>query len=334
MDRTRQIWKQLEEDIPSLPGLKSIRYSEKSIRDIFLGIKYPETHRVFILRVPISIGKEFRFQYEFRGLKFEKVYDPVDSKYVLLNLLLTDNQFQDIFDSLIIDLVDVIKDESDYNIILKKYANRLIKWQTLFERFRQQGLTPEEQLGLYGELSFLRSFLASGKEMTDVIKSWVGPEKQARDFQFADWGLEVKTTCSTNQQKIFIHNERQLDSSNLEFLFLYHLSVEARLHSGETLNHIVESLKQILISSSEALGLFRNKLTDSGYFENQKELYEDKGYVIRDKSLYKIEKDFPRIEQSDLREGVINVEYSIVISNCSDFKIEEEDVLKILNPYG
>ena len=183
MERIKQIWTQLESNSSGVPGLFKLRYSDTSKCDVFLGVKLPETHRILILKTPLTIGKEFNFRYEFRGLKFDKIYDPDDSKYLLLNLVLVDKQFKDVFDSLVADVLSSVINETDIKVILKNYSNRLIKWQSLFERFKQQGLTPEEQRGLYGEIFFLRKFIKSNSDFLNIINSWVGPEKQIRDFQ-------------------------------------------------------------------------------------------------------------------------------------------------------
>lgn len=331
MDRIKQIWTQLEEKSSVIPGLFKMRYSDTSDCDVFLGIKNPETHRMLIIRVPFNTGKEFNFKYDFRGLKFDKIYDPDNSGFLLLNLVLVDGQFEDIFDSLVADILAAIINESDNKKILKNYSNRLIKWQSLFERFKQQGLTQEEQIGLYGELYLMRKFLLTYSEFDNVIKSWVGPEKQFRDFQFGRWSVEVKTTHGKNHQKVQISNERQLDTANTDYLFLNHLSLVTLQQSGETLNQIIDSVYELLRTNLNAYNLFRNKLTDVGFFDPHRHYYSDIGYLIRQDIYYKVEHQFPRIEETDIRKGVGDVKYSIIVSLCNDYEIPEQEVFKILS---
>lgn len=330
MERIKQIWAQLEANNSAVPGLFKLRYSETSMCDVFLGVKFPETYRMFIIRVPFSSGKEFNFKYEFRGLKFDKIYDPDDSKFLLLNLVLVDKQFIEVFDTLVSDVLAAVINESDIKIILKNYSNRLIKWQSLFERFKQQGLTPEEQRGLFGELFFMRKFLQANPDFKNVLISWIGSEKQIRDYQFGRWSVEVKTTHGNNHQKVQITSERQLDTTNLDNLFLNHISLESRQQSGETLNQIVDSIIEILNSDFTALSQFRNKLIEAGFFDHHRNLYTDIGYFIRQEVFYKVENDFPRIEESDIRNGVGDVKYSIIVSQCSDFIRTEEEVFQTI----
>jgi len=330
MERIKEIWTQLEANNSAVGGLFKLRYSENSKCNVFLGVKFPEKHRILILKMPFNIGKEFSFKYEFRGLKFEKIYDPDDTKFLLLNLVLVDKQFKDIFDTLVADVICAIIYESNSIVILKNFSNRLIKWQSLFEKFKRQGLTPEEQRGLYGELFFMRKFLQTNFDFNNIIISWVGSEKQIRDFQYGSWSVEVKTTHGNNHQKVQINSERQLDTTNLENLFLNHLSLEVRQQSGETLNQIVDSTIEILSSDFNAMNQYRNKLLEAGYFEQHRQLYTDIGYFIRQDIFYKVENDFPRIEEKDIREGVGDVKYSIVVSQCTLFIKTEQEIFQTL----
>ncbi len=330
MERIKQIWTQLEANSSAVAGLFKLRYSDASKCDVFLGMKFPETYRMLILKVPFTIGKEFNFKYEFRGLKFDKIYDPDDSKFILLNLVLVDKQFKDVFDTLIADVLAAVINETDIKVILKNYSNRLIKWQSLFERFKQQGLTPEEQRGLFGELFFLRKFLQANSDFQNIVSSWIGSEKQIRDFQFGRWSVEVKTTHGNNHQKIHISSERQLDTTNMDNLYLHHLSLEVRQQSGETLNQLVDSVIEILSTDFTALNRFRNKLIEGSYFDHHRLLYADVGYFIRQEIFYQVENTFPRIEERDIRNGVGDVKYSIVISQCSDFIRTEEEIFQTL----
>jgi hypothetical protein len=307
-----------------------LRYSETGKCDAFLGIKIPEMYRMLIIRVPFQIGKEFNLKYEFRGLKFEKIYDPDDSHFLLLNLVLIDKQFKDVFDSLISDVLEGIIDEPDIKVILKSYSNRLVKWQSLFERLKQPGLTPEEQRGLFGEMYFLRKFLQVNPDPRNIIVSWVGSEKQVRDFQFGSWGVEVKTTHGNNHQKVQISSERQLDTTNLEFLCLNHISLELRQLAGETLNQIVDSVGETLESDYSAYNQFKSKLIEAGFFDHHRHIYEDIGYFIREDDYYMVRNQFPRIEESDIRNGVGDVKYSIIVSQCNEYQISEEEVFNNL----
>ena len=330
MERIKQTWRQLEENSSAVAGLFKLRYSDTSKCDVFLGMKFPEMHRMIIIRVPFNIGRDFSFKYEFRGLKFDKIYDPDDSKFLLLNLVLVDKQYQDVYDTLACDILTSIIDESNIKVLLKSYSNRLIKWQSVFEKFDKQGLTSEEQRGLFGELYFLRKYLQANTNHLEIVNTWIGTEKQVRDFQSGTWAVEVKTTHGNNHQKVHISSERQLDTTNLEDLFLYHISLEQMQNSGETLNDIVDSVMGVLGADTSALNKFKNKVYEVGYFESHRNLYDAVGYFIRQDVFHKVENDFPRIQENEIRVGVGDVKYSIILSQCSGFVKDEALVFEII----
>lgn len=330
MERIKQIWTQLEANSSAVAGLFKVRYSDASRCDVFLGVKFPETYRMLIIRTPFTAGKDFNFKYEFKGLKFDKIYDPDDSNFLLLNLVLIDKQFKDVFDSLIGDIISSIINESETKIILKNYSNRLTKWQSLFEKFNDEGLSPEKQRGLYGELYFIRKFMLYNNNYISLLNTWVGPESGVRDFQMGSWALEVKTTHGNNHQKVQISNERQLDTAHIDKLFLYHLSLEKIQESGETLNQIIVSINNILNADIIALNRFKSKLYEAGYYEQHYALYDSIGYFIRQDNFYIVENEFPRIQENEIRSGVGDVKYSIIISQCEAFVQNEKSVFENL----
>ena len=164
----------------------------------------------------------------------------------ILLIKLISYQHEDIFSVLCEDLIDSIKLESDEKQLVRTLLNRFEKWKALFSRLISQGLSPEEQRGLFGELYFLRKYLQYKSNFQCVLDSWVGPSGEVRDFQVNNWALEVKTTHGNNHQKVQISSERQLDNTHIENLFLYHISLEKVQESGESLNQIIASIYEIL----------------------------------------------------------------------------------------
>ena len=257
---------------------------------------------------------------------------PNESDKNILIFKLLNFEHKDIFAVLCEDLIASIADETNEKKIIREVLNRFEKWKSLFNKIGLQGLKPEEQRGLFGELYFLRKFLQTNSDFLSVVSTWIGTEKKIRDFQNGSWAVEVKTTHGNNHQKVHISSERQLDTTNLETLFLYHISLEQQQNSGETLNDIVDSVTDILRTETIALNKFKSKIYEVGYFDLQRNLYENIGYHIRQDEFYKVEKDFPRIEENDLRIGVGDVKYSIILSQCAPFSISESEVFDIVIP--
>lgn len=331
MERIDHLWLELENQSSDKSGFYKIRYSETSQADVYLGIKVPEMYRLLILCVPPAEGRKFDFKYEFKGVKFEKIIDPHDSTNVLLCLKLVDFQLEDIFNTLCLDIIGSIIEESVIHVIQQKFKSRLLKWQNLFDRYNGDGLTFEEQRGLYGELYFLREWLERCDNFERVVTAWLGPEKGLQDFQSEDWAVEVKTTYGNNHQMIHINSERQLDSSNINYLYLYHLSLDVKQSSGETLNQIVQYIRKVLTTDQMDYTFFNLKLLKAGYFDKHARFYQEKGYFIRDDIFYSVMDQFPRIQESDLMNGVGDVKYSIIVSTLDKYSVSHNRVFEKLN---
>jgi hypothetical protein len=328
--KINQIWEELENDSSFSHGLLLRRYSGSVLPDLYIALNLPEKFRCIATLLSSSVNVNLSSFTNLRDITVELIPDETRPEKRVLLFKLLNSQHADIFSVLCEDLVASISALTDEKQLVKELLNRFEKWKSLFDKATSHGLTPEEQRGLFGELFFLRKYLQNNSDFLHVINSWVGSERQVRDFQTRTWSVEVKTSYGNNHQKIHISNERQLDPSNLKNLFLNHLSLEARHQSGETLNQVVEAVSDALSQDSLALNRFKNKLLEGGYFDQHKHLYETAGYIIRQDNFYKVENDFPRIEERDIRPGVGDVKYSIILSRCSDFIVSEQLVFQAL----
>jgi hypothetical protein len=328
--KINQIWTELENDKSFSHGLLLRRYSGSVLPDVFIALKSPEQFRCIAASIGNSVAVNLASFSNLRDLSVELIPDEKKADKNILLFKLLNSQHRDIFSVLCEDLIASISSVTNETRLVRELLNRFEKWKSLFDRAASQGLSPEEQRGLFGELFFIRKFLQSNPDFIAVVNSWVGSEKQIRDFQFGNWSLEVKTTHGNNHQKVHINSERQLDTTNLENLFIYHISLEVRQQSGETLNQIVDSVSELLSSDFTSLNRFKNKLLEAGYFEQHRQLYSNTGYFTRQDVFYKVENEFPRIEERDIRNGVGDVKYSIVVSQCSNFIRTEEQVFQTL----
>ena len=329
--KINEIWHELENDLSFAEGLLVRRYAGSVLPDIFVALKVPEKIRC----IAASISKELKISVDtfsnLRDINVTLTQDQTNQNKQILLLQLLSTQHQDIFSVLCEDLMISIENVTTEGELISELFNRFEKWKTLFEISASQGLTEEEQRGLFGELFLLRKLLHDNIHTSIILSSWVGCENQIRDFQYNTWSIEVKTTHGNNHQRLHINSERQLDSSILQHLFLFHLSLETRQKSGETLNDIVNSIKILLQTDIRALNKFNAKLIEGRYFVHHAKNYNDTGYVIRQESFYRVHEQFPRIEERDIRNGVGDVNYSIIVSQASDYLQSELEVFQNLN---
>jgi hypothetical protein len=324
-----EIWEALEEE--KNVGLVKRLYSSDVPFHIYGTFQYPERYYGVAFTFSNDIRIDVSSFDNLRELRVILLADTTfaNSRLLIIQLLHPDNR--DIFASLCENLIQsVIKLNTEQKVI-RTVINQLEKWKTLFDKNNSTGLTPAEQQGLYGELHFLHKFLSKPEiNPCDVLHTWVGVDKALRDFQGGGWAVEVKTSSTNNPQKIIVNGERQLDETLLEDLFLFHLSVEVSNGNGLTLCKKVEAVREILANDIPALNIFNTKLLEAGYFDNHESFYQDRFYQIRNENYYKIKNDFPRIRENELRNGVSDVKYSIILAMCDEYLITENQIFNTI----
>ena len=243
----------------------------------------------------------------------------------MLHVQLMRNVNQRVFAALCEDLITTLKPLSSTKEMAQEVVNQLHRWKDLFGKLKFEGLSKEEQQGLYGELVFLRKLLnrSSNDTYVSTLQLWTGVEKTNKDFQGDNWAVEVKTTSTNNAQFIIINGERQLDNSLVAHLFVYHLVLEVSKTNGESLPMIVSEIKVLLSGNVPALCIFEEKLIEAKYISCHESLYAERFYKKRSEKYYKVLADFPRIMENELRNGVSNVVYAISIGMCDEYLVPE-----------
>jgi hypothetical protein len=330
MMKINSIWTELENDKSFSKGLLLRRYSGSVLPDVFVAFQNPEKLLCIATSVNENIEINISSFANLQQIQIDFYADPNQKGKNILLFKLLNKQHKDIFSVLCEDLITSIASETNERQLVNTLINRFEKWKSLFIKIALEGLSPEEQRGLFGEIFFLRKFLQTNSDFQKIVSSWVGSSKEIRDFQMNKWGVEVKTTHGNNHQKVHISSERQLDITHLENLFLYHISLEHAQEAGETLNDIINSVFGILDVDTVSLNRFKSKLYEGGYFEQHKDLYASTGYFIRNDTFYRVFNDFPRIEENEIRSGVGDVKYSIILSQCDIYKQTEEFVFENL----
>ena len=328
MNDILEIWANIE--LSNEAGLLKRLYTNDSDLYIYAVFQNPERH----CGIALSFDKNIHIDVSpFSNLRDLQITLTHDNSFINNNLLivkLLHYQSRDVFAVMCENMIQSVLSLRSEKQVVRTIINQLEKWQALFEKLKGEGLSLSEQQGLYGELHFLQKFIAR-QDAVVVLNSWVGTDREVRDFQYNDWAVEVKTTAGNNHQKVSISSERQLDETLLENLFLFHLSVEAAKKNGESLNAKVNVIKETLQDNVSALNLFNNKLLEIGYFDKHTHLYEEKCYQVRDENYYKIDGDFPRIKEKEIRNGVGDVKYSIILSQCNEYLVSENTVFDKIN---
>jgi hypothetical protein len=258
----------------------------------------------------------------------EKIFP--DKSMLVINLL--NNKLKSIFSVLCEDLFNTASQiQNDDQKLIKMINQRLYQWKELFRIAGGQGLSLKKQLGLFGELYFLKKIIKQNIDIDFCFDLWRGPENDVRDYEYNQWALEVKTTHTHNHQILHISSERQLDTNLLDNLYLFHISLEKRSGNEYTLNRIIDEIYHLINHHIDADYKFKTKLAKYGYFDHQKELYNNYSFIIRNETYYLVKDDFPRIEENFLLDGVGDVKYSLILNDSTNkYKTDFENIIKDL----
>ncbi len=247
-----------------------------------------------------------------------------------LLLLLKNSEAIDLFLQLCQDILERLKEAKNSELAANYFITRVRQWQRFMEKSSIAGLTVDEQTGLYTELWMIRYFLLSRREEFK-IDCWTGPDRANQDFLFPTASIEVKGCLQNGLQELMISNEQQLQVPAGTALFLFWLSLDRRKSQGETLCDLVKDIKAILKLDLQLIS-FEEKLERAGYFEDQNHLYQQYGFEVREQKFFQVIDEFPRITESDLRQGVANVKYTINVAACAKYEIESKRVTETIWP--
>lgn len=267
---------------------------------------------------------------KFRGVEIQLI-DGGLSMY--LSVILLEPSLYNIFLLLGEDLLSNVARADSEKDAFESILETINDWRKLFERSQMDGLSVEQQKGLYGELLMIKLLLKHEIDVRDVLSAWTGPDAKNNDFEFTLLSIEVKTTAA-NHPTLSITNEHQLSYSSKLFLVLFILS--ERRGSVNTLPALIEDLeRQIESYDPELKDFFVEKLQNAGYYEVHRENYEGLEYSTNQINCYYVDEKFPRIIPENVDNGIFSIAYKIELSACARHLIQFPDlIIQLLSNEG
>ena len=330
--KIEDVWNLLEQDRNDVSsGYLTRRILPDVNYDVYLAIEKPANTRLLMLRIARDFLDRKLTYPTSSSFNVRRIILPQDSEeYITLQLVLTNLRYRDIFTVLVQDIIDSLILVQDSRAAVSAFIARLKRWQTFLEKHNLEGLSQIAQQGLYGELWFLKQIVLKNLPLLNGVQRWTGPKATQQDFQFSGCAVEVKTTSAKQHQKLTISSERQLDDTGAGTIVLLHLSLDIRQGQGETLPEMVANVRSIVADDAIAKDELENLLFEVGYLDIHADRYENTGYNIREHNYFKVGEDFPKIIESDLRNGVGDVRYSISVAECRRFSIPESEVIVLI----
>ncbi|MDH6132794.1 hypothetical protein P3T37_002180 [Kitasatospora sp. MAA4] len=205
------------------------------------------------------------------------------------------------------------------------------RWKQLFSS-SPRALTTEQVVGLFGELFVLTRLL---QEDPGAVRHWVGPNGERHDFTDGKHALEVKSSITVSERRVFqVHGLDQLEApAGGDLLLAWH-----RFEShpgGSTLGELVARAMELCDDEAALL----SKLASVGYRLSDDEhrngprlsLVEDRWYCVDDR--------FPRLTtgsvfSGEVPAGVLDVRYTVDLAGARSEPLDAAVVTTMLRLLG
>jgi hypothetical protein len=306
---------------------KAVLVDKTAACKVYLFTNYIDQRRSVIIKLPNSFTYKNDLP-EVIGVtcKSRSTYGGLDGKlFVIEQKFSVHTSISEAFMSEIAKNVVKLKDEKQLmNCLTKEFED----WKNYFINITDE-LSREKQLGLYGEMFFLKNVLMKKIGIQRAMSSWKGYDGERHDFEIPSISFEVKATETKAPFRIKISNEKQLEIGKLKYLYLvvYNI-VSSESNIGDLpliVNSIINSLKQHPILLTE----FKKNIMRVGYDFSSENKYNRSYTILNLKNEnYNITDKFPTILTSDINKlkstkAILDVKYSINMDACSKFIVKQ-----------
>lgn len=324
------LWRELERDRPSAPGIVRRRVHDESDRDVFVGVNH-DGHRLLILSVDPTAVSGLDELEGTRALHLA-VEPSQQAGKIDIRIVLVADEMSRVFTPFVEDVVEAVAASGSDASAVAELLARFGHWRRLLAAADPEGLGPRQAQGLYGELWCMRHLILPVLAER-AVTAWTGPNREDRDFQVGGLGVEVKTTVGDNPPSIEIGSERQLQTDGLPRLFLVAMSLDALpAGSGETLNEIVDDVTASLAPRAQTE--LRDRLLEYGYAEVHRSRYDQPRYTLRELWILEVGAGFPRVTEHGLPPGVGRVRYQIALTACGEWRRTPDELKAALSFEG
>ena len=328
-----EIWRDINEESRNNPdSLIARKIPSESKEPVFIATDYYNNIRCLYIDLTSGIYIDQGKLPLFRGLDIVEVKSSIgdshNHRFLKISQIIpeTDN----IFELFVSDICDDIVRLTSFLYLEPTLSKSLNEWKVFFEKYSIEILPISVQEGLFGELSFLEDFILKKYPAYESMLYWTGAKRTNHDFQLNNTAIEVKTSVRKQHIKIHISSEKQLDKIGLNklFLVLYCLTIHDNA-SEKSLTAKIESVRKLLSDDPVALSIFDAQLIRLGYNKNNAHMYKS-GFSVAKLKIYNVTDGFPAITTSLLPDGVGELKYTIMVSACGNFEINESEINKYI----
>lgn len=290
--------------------------------------RFPGNEEALLARFPMArIGSSERLP-EGRGFEVVRA-DPRGDGKTWIALSRKESGSPELFAEMVGDIAGAMDSSAGEGevAVLRTMLRRVRMWQQFMSRGAGL-LSPEAELGLAGELYFMRVFLDEGVSPETALKGWVGPDDAPQDFLVGDGAIEVKATMSSSGFPVKIGSLEQLDDAVASPLFLAAVRF-AGGDGGLTLPEIIGEIERRLGDEPGAVDFLRERLMLAGYSDSHAGQYSRR-FEPKEKRILSVSEGFPRLTVGAVPVGVTRAIYEINLDHAGDFLTDLDVALRLL----
>ena len=227
------------------------------------------------------------------------------------------------------DIIALLRGASADEVpLFRLFTGRIRAWQAFMESGRDDVLSPAAEVGLVGELRFLRQILEAGVEASVAIDGWRGPIDGLHDFVLGTGAVEVKTSTTSGEFPATIASLDQLDDSLVRPLFLAGVRLALR-GSGRTLPDIVAEVHDCMSTDPVARARFSDLVLRAGVLDGVRDRYVRRFATVRT-ILFRVTDTFPRLTRRNVAQAVRQVRYDLDLDLVQVPEASLDSVLRAL----
>lgn len=263
-------------------------------------------------------------QVRLRGIELQQFSR--DQKKLDIIIKLIDDPSRDLFRTISNDLVASTQKlpPTQPKTVVHALSTRLKRWQQLLGRRKTDLLSTSEQLGLFGELLFLRDHFLGRLDNSTAVSAWQGPSGSEQDFGWSSYLFEVKTQLSSSDRRITINSLEQLDDISGD-IWLIHQTVAAEESSGSdriSLKRLVNDIRGSLTHDVFSSDYFNTSLLEYGYEDN--DAYDEVFYQLVQRNVFSVKDDFPRLTRSSIPKAITSARYILDATALQEMEVTLE----------
>jgi hypothetical protein len=315
----KQKWSGLSEN-PVTIGFRSLRISAECVCELYLAVS-KEGKRCLILSLP------FTKHLDFKGIQKENLSIEYFIEKNLIILQLTDSDFNDLFDDLILSLYHGIKGISQIDEYSNHFIQAFYRWSDFFEDKKSDLLSEEAIKGIMGELLVLKLLIMStvNPEINFLLKAWTGLYDKGNDFELENKNLEVKTK-SPSAIDVKISSEFQLEVSPGKGLELVVVSIISDFNVGINIKDLILEIKNLVYENSGDNTILWKALSQKNITAKNVSQYDRYRFKpINWISFNCAEENFPKLSRSNIPVEISGLKYTLRTNLLTSFIIEKND---------